>query len=57
MAFEKKQPRWRHHLTEEEARTIAEIDAQEEALRLRITERAMIANRAAQRARYKALHP
>lgn len=53
MRFEKKEPRWREWLSEDEARTVAEIDAQVEAGKLRLAERARIANRAIQRARYR----
>lgn len=52
MDFEKRTPRWRSWLTDDERAQVAEIDAEVERVRLRSLERARIANRAVQRARY-----
>ena len=52
MRDEKKQGRWRGVLTASEAQRIAEIEAQAEAVKPLLAERARIVNRACQRVRY-----
>lgn len=52
MAFEKRQSRWRQWLTAEEQARVARIDAELKDAQILSLERARIANRALQRARF-----